>query len=245
MTTRVVKSSSYGLSSNQYKVERQLAQSVGRIAATGVTALTDNSGGASADGTIGAIGAVTAAAVGSNDALQAAAGGAGLLTVVNALKEIAAKCNTFNGKVPALGSGITDSLTGTAADGTIAAVTVSYSGVGASMASFTDVDAAVTALTNRIATLALAVNKLCTACGVSELTDSSGGRANTLLVLDDVTTTLTTATGADNTTHAIVLAADFAAKAALLAAAVKELATKLNALRDSSTGYLVATVVAV
>lgn len=217
---------------------RGLAQNVARIAASAVPALVDNSGGAAADGTLDAIAAFTAASLGTNDAAQKAALEAGFATAVDALKEIAAQCNQLHAKVPALGGVLVDNLSGTATDGTIGAITTSYSGVGASMASAAGANAVLANIRNRIAQLGYAVDTLCVACGVSPLIDNSGGLDSTSLVVADVSTsTGAAASGADSgAANAIVKATNASAVMGSVAAAIKELATKLNACRSSTGG---------
>lgn len=217
---------------------RGLAQNVARIAASAVPALVDNSGGASADGTLDAIAAFTPAVLGTNDAAQKAALEAGFATSVDALKEIVAQCNQLHAKVPALAGVLVDSLSGTGADGTIGAVTTSYSGVGASMASATGANAVLANIRNRIAQLGYSVDMLCVACGVPPLVDNSGGLDSTSLVIADVAvTTGTAASGADTSAaNAIVKAANATAVMGSVAAAIKELASKLNACRSATGG---------
>jgi hypothetical protein len=217
---------------------RGLAQSVARIAASAAPALVDNSGGAAVDGTLDAIASFTPAALGSNDAVQKAALEAGFATAVDALKEIVAQCNQLHARVPALGGPLVDALSGTAADGTIGSVTISYSGVGAAMASATGANAVLASLRNRIAQLGYAVDTLCVACGVPPLVDNSGGLDSTSLVVGDVSTsTGAAASGADaSAANAIVKAANAAVVMGSVAAAIKELAAKLNACRSSTGG---------
>lgn len=223
------------LGGNSIKAIHSALQALGAIKASSVTALTDNSGGGTANGTIEAIGNVTPAAVGTNDAAQLAASVAANLTAVNALKEIAGQVQAINAVVPALGGALVDSLTGTAADKTIAAITVNGSGVGASMVGAPALVAWFTSMKDRIAQLRYHTNKICVACGVTPLVDSSGGTESRSLTVADVTVISGTATGADALTNAIVKQTDYNAKMQLLADAVKELATKLNACR-SATG---------
>lgn len=217
---------------------RGLAQTVARIAASAVPALVDNSGGGSADGTIDAIVAFTPAAVGTNDAAQKAALETGFATAIDALKEILAQCNQLHVKVPALGGALVDNLAGTTADGTIGAVTVSYSGVGTSMASAAGANAVLASIRNRIAQAGYSVDTLCVACGVAPLIDNSGGLDSTSLVFADIaTSTGAAASGADSgTANGIVKAANANAVMAAVAAAIRELATKLNACRSATGG---------
>lgn len=336
------------------QIVRGMAQNIAKVAAAAVTGLTDNSGGAAADGTIGAIGLVTpsaiaptAAATGSitftglpladetvtvnGVAFTAKASGAtgaqfnigadvtetalNFATVLNAsvhasisvatytpalgvvsiaydtagtagnaftlteaatnvtlsgatltgglahtgaqkaeleasfgnvrdaLTELAAQINVIAAKVPA--ASVTGTLGGAAADLTIAAIDASMTAVSTSLASAAGTNALVSAYRDVVATLAAQTNRLAVACGLSELTDSSGGTpvySGALPAL--VTTTGTAVTGADATANAGVLATGANTMLASFAAAVKELATKLNACTSASTGYLVANVIA-
>ena len=223
---------------NNRAADNASLHSLAKIAASSVTALTDNSGGGTADGTINAIGNITPALLGTNDAAQLAASVAANLTAVNALKELIAQTQAINAVVPALGGTLTDSLTGTAGDKTIGAITVNQSGVGASMVGAPAVTAWFTSMKNRIAQLRYHVNKIAIACGVSTLIDSSGGTATGSRTFADVTVISGTATGADAGANAIVLAADYNAKMQLIADAVKEIATKLNACRSATGGVM-------
>ncbi len=219
-------------------VHNSALHSLARIAAYSVTALTDNSGGGTADGTIDAIGNVTPAAVGSNDAAQLASTIVANLTAVNALKEIIYQTQAINAVVPALGGALVDSLTGTGGDHTIDAITVNGSGVGSSMVGAPAMIAWFSSMKNRIAQACYHVNKIAVACGVDELIDESGGTPSTSRTFADVTVVSGTATGADALTHAVVLVADYNDEMQLLADAVKELATTLNACRSATGGAM-------
>jgi len=222
---------------------RGLAQSLARIAASTVADLVDNSGGQTADGTIEAIGSFVPAALGSSDAAQKAELEAGFANTTDALKELIAQINLLNARVPALTGALVDNIVGTAADGTIAAIDVSYTGVGTAMASAAGANLVLTRLKNAVAQLALHVNKLAVACGSPAVVDLSGGTPTFSLAFADIPEgTGTAASGADATAaNAIVKAADASAVMQKLANAVKELATKLNALGDA-TGGVAATV---
>lgn len=220
-------------------VHLSVLHSLGRIAASSVTALTDNSGGASANGTMEAIGNVTAAAVGSNDAAQLAASVAAALTATNALKELIAQAQAINAVVPALSGALVDNITGTAADHTIGAITVNGSGVGASMVGYAAVAAWFTTTKARLSQLAIHTNKIALACGTAVVIDSLGVVSpSTSVTFADVAVLSGTATGADAVANAIVLVADFNAKMVLVANAVKEIATVLNACRSATGGVM-------
>lgn len=208
---------------------RRLAQWSARNVLVGTTDLTDNSTGAAADGTIGAIPQVTKAAVGTNDAAQKAELEAAFGNVVDALKEIIARVEAIRGKVPFYGAALVDNLSGTAADGTIGAIDKVMTGVGASMAKAADVQTVVSALRDRIAQATYWVNLCAEACGKTLITDNSGGTKSFSKTFAAVTTTVSTASGADATTNAIVKATDMGTTLTAMADAVAELAAKLNA----------------
>lgn len=222
------------------KTIQSILQGQAKIAASSVTALTDSSGGAAADGTIGAITQVTNAVLGSNDATQKAAGETALGTTKDAIMELIDQTQAINAVVPALGGSITNSLGGTASDKTIGAITSNVSGVGASLMSAAGCKAFVTAAKSRIAQLTVLVNKICVACGVDPIIDNSGGTVVNSLTFAALSTGTGTATSGGDTTdaNATVLATDFNATQALFAAAVKEIATKLNACRSATGGTM-------
>ncbi len=89
------------------------------------------------------------------------------------------------------------------------------------------------------------MNRLAVACGAAEIVDLSGGKPAYSLAFADIPEgTGTAASSADATAaNAIVKAADAGAVMQKIANAVKELATKLNALGDATGG--VASTVAV
>jgi len=178
---------------------------------------------------------------------QKAALEAALVTVRDGLAEIAAKCTTINGKVPALTASITDNSGGATADGTIGAITQVLTAVSTSFASAAGFRAALTTYTAAIATLAVEVNKLAVATGQTPLVDSSGGVPAYTNTVSAVSVTTGTATsGADVTdANAGVTITNANAILVAMADAVKEMATKLNAIVSASSGYLVASVIAV
>lgn len=162
---------------------RGLAQSLARIAASTVADLVDNSGGQTADGTIEAIGSFVPAALGSSDAAQKAELEAGFANATDALKELIAQVNLLNARVPALTGALVDNIVGTAADGTIAALDVSYTGVGTAMASATGANLVLARLESQQESIALRLYKdgvlhEATGCyGTFKVNAQAGGRA--------------------------------------------------------------------
>lgn len=217
-----------------------ILQAQARIAASAVTALTDSSGGATANGTIEAIGSFTKAVVGSTDAAQKAELEASFANITDAFKELIAQANAIHAKVPALDGVLVDSITGTAVDGTIGAIDATMTGVGTSMASAAGANAVLANIKNAVSQLVYHVNKLAVACGVTPIVDLSGGKLSFGLTFADISEgTGTAASGADTTdANAIVKATDAGTVLGKAANAVKEIATVLNSCRNATGGTL-------
>lgn len=196
------------------------------VTATTLAVLTDNSGGAAANGTVENIPIPTAGftEVGTASA-QKAGFETALGTVKNAITELAAKLVTIKPYIPA--SDIVNNVGGTAADGTIAAITVSLTAVNTSIASFTGSRTVMQNVKNQIYQLVLETNKFAVAVGVTPLANAITGAelvANALPALSTDTGTAVDGTAASGVSK---VAAD--AFLAACAAAVKEIATKINA----------------
>jgi hypothetical protein len=219
-------------------VVRALLQAQAKIAASAVSALTDSSGGGTADGTINAIGNVTLAALGSSDAAALSTFNTAASTATDAIKELIAQANAIHAKVPAMDGTLTDNLSGTAVDGTIGAVTQTIAGASASLAKGSEVQSWFSAVTSRLTQLRYHVNHLAVACGVTPLVDSLGVADVYSTTFAAVTQPADTATGADATTNAVIKSADAAAKLVLVASAIKEIATVLNACRSATGGVM-------
>jgi hypothetical protein len=219
---------------------RGMLQAQARIAASAVTALTDNSGAPAADGTIGAISTFTKAVLGTDDCAQKAELEASFAALTDALKELIAQANAIHAVVPAMDGVLTDNITGTAVNGTIAAIDQSMTGVGTSLASAVGANTFVVSYRNAVAKLVYHVNKLLVACGVAELVDNSGGTVSFSRTFADISESTGTAVSGSDTTdaNAAIKATDADTKLALLAAPIKEIATKLNACRSATGGAL-------
>lgn len=217
---------------------RGLAQSLARIAASAVTALTDNSGGAAADGTIEAMAGFTPAVLGSTDCVQKAELEAAFASLTDGLKELIAQANALHAKVPALDGALVDNIAGTAADGTIGAVDVSMIAVATSLASASGANAFNTAYRNAVSQLVVHVNKLCVACGVVPLVDSGGGTPAFGTTFADIAEgTGTAVSGADTSAaNAAIKKTDGDARLVAMTNALKEIAAKLNACRSATGG---------
>jgi hypothetical protein len=203
-------------------------QAAVKLDTAAVTALTNSAGG-SANGTINAIGNVTPAVLGSTDCAQKAGFETALGTVKDAISEIVAKLNAIRAVVPAF-SALTDSTGGTAADGTVAAVTVSLTGVGTSLASAAGSQAVVSALKDAISQARYFTNLAANAVGVTPLVDNSGhvGPVSTTFAAIS-TSTGTAVSGASlSTPNAAVKEADGEAVLTALRDGITELAAKVN-----------------
>lgn len=226
---------------------RGVAQSLAAMNAATITDLTDSSGG-TADTTIAAIGSFTPAVLGTTDAVAKAELEASLLEMVDGIAEIVAQVNNIQAVVPAFPA-LTDSMGGTAADGTIALFNVAHTGQGASNASATGANTALDAIKIALSQAAYWVNRVCTACGVAGLTDSSGVVGDDR-VFDAVFAAIsldtgTAVSGADLTAaNATVLATDADAINGLVADAVADMAARLNACTAAANANPIPTVFA-
>lgn len=210
-----------------------LAAGQGKQSAATVADLTDNSGGAAANGVIAAIPLPVAAA---GPGVTKADAEAALVTVKNALTEIAAKVVAVQAKVPA--TALTNSIGGSAADGTIAAITKNTANGADTFVRAAGMIGVARIVIDDVATLARQVNALARATGVTPLVDNSGGQAlygAAVTVAALSTDTGTASTGADATTNATVTATTANAFLSAVADAVKELATTLNAITADGT----------
>ncbi len=226
---------------NASEAHESMLHSLAMIAASSVTALTDNSGGSTADGTLDAIGNMTKAAVGTNDAAQKAALEAAFVTVKNALMEVIDQTQAINAVVPALGGALVNSIGGTASDKTIAAITENLTGVGSSMANAVGARAIVTNITARMTQLRYHVNKIAVACGQGQLVDELAvASPSTSLTFAALATDTGTATDGSDATdaHAVVIFTDANTILGLISDNIKEFATKLNACRSATGGVM-------
>lgn len=177
--------------------------------------------------TNGSFAAVTLLGGLDTSAVQKAAMETALGTVKDALTEIEANLILCEAKVAT--NATVAGIGGTAADGTIGAITVNTGTVGASFAAAAGAITVATAMKNMVATLVKRVNALAVATGQNTLKDNSGGTPSYVAALGALSTgTGTAATGADATTNAVVQPASFNAFQQAMADAVKEMAAVLN-----------------
>lgn len=215
---------------------RALAQSQAKARAETASDLTDNSAGAAADGTIAAIPVCSTAPATGDTCPTKTEVEAALVTVKNALTEIAAQIVVVAAIVPAFTP--TNSVGGTTADGTIAAVTKTFTGDTSDRVAMAGLNTQIVAYRALICQLARDVNALLTATGQTNLVISA---LEATMEADGVSyghtyAALTTTTGTA-ATNGLTSVTDAEAEAsfAAMAAAVKELATKLNVITASGS----------
>lgn len=205
-----------------------IADAKARLGAAAVVALTDNGGGAAANNTLNVIPIPTA---GFTEAATASAQKAGfeaaLVTVKDAITELAAKVVAIKAVVPA--TDLVNSVGGTAADNTIAAVTVSLTAVATSIVPYTTGSTLMKTYRNYLYTLGVEVNKLAVAAGVAPLVIQQGEWSAVAAPLAALATDVGVAV--DGTAASGVSKAAGDAFLVACAAAVKELSTKINAVR--------------
>lgn len=211
--------------------------------ASGVADITDSSTG-SAGASFAAVAALTPSAVSGTNAAQKAALETAYGTVRDGLKEIVAQVNLVRAKVPAF-SALTDSMGGTAADGTIGAIGNALTGVSTSMAAAAGAQSVLDVLASRTSQAVYFVNELCYATGLTPLVDSSGSdKAFSTTFAAVSTDTGTAASGADTGANAIALVAEANARLGVLKDAIASMAAKLNAMTADANATAAATVIA-
>jgi hypothetical protein len=215
---------------------QKMSMTLNHLKMRDIADLTDNSGGATADGTIDAIPIATLVDVNGTNLCSKTAMDTALGEAKAAIQELGAKLSAMYAVVTP--HSLTNNLGGTN-DGTIGAITKSFTAVDTAGVHGADFNTAITAIRNSIATLAKELNYLCYACGVDKLVDNSGGTA----AINHTLSALTVTTGNAGTTNS-VSKTDGDAIMSAVAAAVKELATKMNSLIAAST-YVACDVVAV
>ncbi|QIG66819.1 hypothetical protein EVB27_150 [Rhizobium phage RHph_TM16] len=219
-------------------VLRGMAQRDALMIAAALADVTDTSGG-TGTGTLAAVGSLTPVAVSGSNAAQKAALEAAYGTVRDGIKEIVAQINVIRAKVPAF-SALTDSMGGTAANGTIDAVTVALTGVSTSMAQAVGANAYLAVLAARTAQAAYFVNELMYATGLTPLVDNTipGSKSFSTTFAALPADTGATATGADAGANAVVGFAEVNAKLTILRASIASMAAKLNAITADANATL-------
>jgi hypothetical protein len=202
---------------------------------TGLSALTDNSGGNASNATAN-IGQVSYGVLSGTNMSQKAELETALGLVKDALTEIGAKLIAAYAAVPGTPLGtITNSIGGAAADGTIAALDVSMTGVNASIASAAGLNTILTNVTKLMKQETYLLNKVCNAVGVTPLVDDLGegvvpAYTNTLAAL--AVDTGTAVSGADATAaNGGALKTEVDAALVKIANYVAKLAAKCNAVQ--------------
>lgn len=221
-------------------VIRAQLQWAARISASAVAALVDNSGASAANGTIEAVPAFTLA-VQTNAGVQKAEFDAAIATVRDGICELIAQSSALAVKVPAFAA-LVDNTGGPVADGTLDAVSHSFTAVATSFASAASANTILAAYKNAFAQLAVFANKLAVASGVTGVIDLSGGvvtyaTLGTFPVLS--VTSVTAVSGADITAaNAGFTKVQGDLTFGVLANAAKEIATVLNACRSATGGTI-------
>jgi hypothetical protein len=229
-------------------VRENLAAHARRIVAS-LADITDNSGGTNDAGGLRKPTAFAAFQAGTTDAVAKAEFEAAAGNVRDAIKELVAQVNTIAAKAPAF-STLTDSMGGTAADGTIGAIDVSMTGTsatGATMVATAGANTVVSTLNDRLEQCRYFVNQLRIALGMSQIaTEYSRPSAAFSTTFAAVSTSTGTATGGTNATTDATIS-KVAADAALLKLAnnVKTLSTALNAMTADANANAALAVVAV
>lgn len=227
-----------------------IAQTLAARTAAGVDDLTADNSGGSAGATIADITDYSHGVQDSTNAVAKAEAETALDGVVDGLMEIVAQADTIRDSIPNVFGALTDSMGGTAADGTIGAIDVSATGVDASMCSSAGMNTVLTALRSRMVQAAIYVNKLCVATGQTPLTivrtsllPGDAAYGTTFAAVSTDTGTATDGSAAD-ATNGIVLKTEFDAKQALFADAIASMAAKLDAITADANATVACGVIA-
>lgn len=221
----------------------ELARAIG----TGMTALTDSSGG-NASNSSANIGQVSYGVLSGSNMAQKAELETAFGLIKDALTEIAAKVLTDNALVPGNPFGtITNSIGGAAADGTIAALDVSMTGVNTSIASAAGTNTVLTEIVKLMKQATYKINQLANAVGVAPLTDDFGENVTPVYTTTFAalsTGTGTAVSGADATAaNGGALKTEVDAALVKIANGIAKMASKLNAIQaycDAPTPYVIA-----
>lgn len=213
-------------------VVAELVKAHARDVCSGITSLTDSSGGTGTSTLLAASTTLVNAANAATNLASKATAESALNTVKDALLELATKANEYATKVGR--TNITYSAGGTAADGTIAAITVATTAA-ATGAQAASVNANLTTINSIFYHVGTLVNKLLTAQGYTNV-DLSAVRttySNTVAAL-----TIDAGTAADPGVTKVALDVELVK----LRTNVATLATKLNSLNDGLGNALVVAV---
>lgn len=193
--------------------------------------ITDNGGGTNDAAGVKKFTPFTAFQAGTGDGVAKTEFEASAGAVRDALKEIAAQVNVIRAKVPGFAA-LTDSMGGTAADGTIAAIDDSMTGTdatAATMVAHPGANTVMQALDARTGQLTYFVNQLRVALGMSKIGCEIKQSYGTTLAA--VSTSTGTATGGSNAlADATVSKAQADAALDLMSDNIKTLSTALNAM---------------
>lgn len=221
---------------------RSMAQTLGRVAASNITDLTDSSGGTPAS-SIGAIALPTGVTVSGTNLAPKAGWDTQMAAVRNGIATLAAQVNAINARLPA--GSVVDSTGGTSGGSTVAAISATLTAVDGSGNGALDVVSAaaqVLAYRDALSELTVAVNKIAIATGKTELADLSGGKPAYTAALKALAAS--SGAGVAGTANGGVANTQAQTILASLRNAVASLAAKLNEATGSSASDLTVDVVA-
>lgn len=144
-------------------IVREMAQRAAKAALSGVTDLTDNSGGTSAGNTLGAIADLTPYTTAGIDLASKTGWDTAWGKIRNGIATLAAQVNTIYAIVPAVE--LTDSTGGTSGSGTIAVIGNVGTAVASAGVSVVSANEDIAAARDVLKTLGMAVNRVAVACG--------------------------------------------------------------------------------
>lgn len=227
-----------------------IAQTFAARAASGIADFTADNSGGTPGSELANVADFTLSVVSGTNAVAKAEMETSFGQVRDALSEIIAKVNAVRAVVPDAFAALTDSTGGAGADGTIAAIDATGTGVNSAMASCAGANTVLAVLRSRTAQVAHYVNKLSVATGQEPLTDNITSNlaadAQWGTVVSAISTDTGTATNGSDTTaaNAIVLVTEFDERVGALADAVASMAAALDAITADANATKTCPVVA-
>lgn len=213
---------------------RGIAQTSTIRLAAGVADLVDSSGGGVGNNTIADVPNFTPSAVSGSNAVAKAEAEAGAVNVLNGLANLIAQANSIRAVVPEAFTALVNSTGGVpGGSNTIAAIDVSATGTNTALASAAGMNTLYRALRSRLAQMAVYVNKLAVATGLTPLTigltNYDASASNVFAAVSTNTGTAVTGASAADAT-ACVTKVEWDARQLLLANAIADMAAKMNAM---------------
>lgn len=229
---------------------RTMAITFAARAAAGVDDFTADNSGGTAGATLADIPTPSHSAQDGTNAVAKTEAETSFGQVVDGLAEIIAQANLVRAEMPEVFAALVDNTGGSAADGTIAAIDDSATGVDSAMCASAGARTVVAALRSAVAQAGYYVNKLCVATGQTALVDgiTSNAAADAEWGVTFAAISTDTGTAADGSAadaaNGIYTKAEFDVAVGAMADAIASMAAKLDAITADANATAACGVVA-